>query len=187
MFMSKVLFAIAVVGLSGCGRKGDDTSSTGTETGDTSVVTDDTSSTVTGDVEPVDGTYTITSMVGSNGCGNWAGTFNQSVNGRELDLSFPTDDSAVFHWPSELTCSRDGATVTCATDEPLVLDDYAPDNDAVIMYEDATTLEWSTSTTAAGQWIVDLSCIGEQCEIVAEINHKSYPCEIVFDWTLEAQ
>jgi hypothetical protein len=180
--MSKFMFAIALFGLAGCGGKGDDT----TDDTSTTVITDDTSSTVTGDVEPVDGTYTITSTVGSNECGDWAGTFNISVNGKDLDLSFPTDDSAVFHWPNELTCDRDGAVVTCSTDEPLVLDDYAPDNDAVIMYEDATTLEWSTPTTAAGQWIVYLSCIGEQCELIAEINNKSYPCEIVFDWTLNA-
>ena len=179
--MSKIMLAITVVGLYGCGGKDDDTSSTATDTGDTSTTV------TTGDVEPADALYMITSEVASNGCGDWAPTFNQSVNGSELDISFPTEDSAVFHWPIELTCSRDGAVVTCATDEPLVLDDYAPDNDAIIMYEDATALEWSTTTMAAGQWIVDLSCVGSQCDIVAEINNKSFPCEIVFDWVLEAQ
>jgi len=185
--MNKLFFVFASIGALGCGGKGDDTSST-TETGQTvTTEVDDTSSVTTGDVSPTDALYMITSTVASNGCGDWAPTFNQSVNGNEINVSFPTDDTAVFHWPIELTCSRDGSSVSCATDEPLVLDDFAPDNDAVIMYEDSTLLEWSTPSSAVGQWIVSLSCIGSQCEIVAEINNKTYPCEIVFDWSLQAQ
>jgi len=152
-----------------------------TDTGsDTSEDTDSGSA----DVVPNGGNYTISSSINHNACGDWGPSFNDSINGFELKITFPDDDTARFHWVNVQDCPRDGAMVTCSTDEPLVLDDYAPDNDARIMYEDVTSLTWETAEKASGSWTVDLSCEGSQCELIAEINEDTYPCTIFMNWDL---
>jgi hypothetical protein len=139
------------------------------------------------DVLPTGGNYTISSTLSSNGCSSWGSSFNDSIDGFSLKITFPEEDTALFHWVNEQECARDGASVTCSTDELLLLDDYAPDNDARIMYEDLTRLTWQTPDSATGSWTVDLSCEGEQCDLIAQINDESYPCTIVMSWSLARQ
>ena len=160
----RILFLLAIAGV-GCG-------------------TDDGNDTQSDAVVPLEGMYTVSSVLADNECGDWGPSFNDSIDGFSLQLTFPDDDTVRFHWSNVQDCPRDGADVSCSTDEPLVLDDYAPDNDARIMYEDSTALTWTAPTEATGQWTVALSCEGLQCEIVAEINGDTYPCSITMDWSL---
>ena len=138
----------------------------------------------TAHVVPAGGHYTISSTMNDNGCSSWGSSFNDSIDGFEIKITFPDTDTATFHWVNPMDCPKDSNVVTCETTEPLVLDDYAPDSDAVIYYEDRTELTWDTESTASGNWIVDLSCEGTQCELIGELNEVTYPCSIVMDWTL---
>ncbi len=133
------------------------------------------------------GEYVIASSIVENGCGSWGPSFNDSIDGFALEISFPATDTARFHWVNPQDCDKVGNEVTCSTDQPLVLDDYAPDNDAQILYEDRTELIWNAPDSASGTWTVDLSCRGEQCELIAEINNDTYPCTILMDWSLTLQ
>ena len=136
------------------------------------------------DFEPTGGEYEILSSISENGCGTWGTNFNDSIDGFELKITFPDADTARFHWANVQDCPRSGSETECSTEEALVLDDYAPDNDARIMYEDLTALSWDTETHAAGTWTVYLSCEGTQCDLIAAINEESYPCEIEMAWDL---
>jgi hypothetical protein len=136
------------------------------------------------EVVPAGGQYTISSTLAENGCSEWGPTFNDSIDGFELKITFPDPETATFHWFNPQDCAKNGAEVTCQTDAPLVLDDYAPDSDAIVYYEDATQLNWDTESTATGTWTVGLSCEGTQCELIAEINDDTYPCTIEMDWSL---
>jgi len=135
-------------------------------------------------VVPLEGMYTISSVLTDNACGDWGPTFQDSFDGFSVQVGFPDEETARFYWVSEQDCLRDGAQVACPAEEPVVLDDYAPDNDARIMYESSADFVWSSPSEASGQWTVRLSCAGEQCELVAGINGDSYPCDILLDWTL---
>ena len=133
------------------------------------------------------GIYLIESAINTNGCGEWGPNFNESIDGFELEISFPESDTARFHWQNVQDCPKNVDRVVCETEAPLVLDDYTPENDVVIMYEDRTDLTWDSATTASGPWIVNLSCEGSQCDLFAEVNDETYPCSIEMDWTLSLQ
>jgi len=136
------------------------------------------------DFEPTGGDYEILSSISADNCGSWGANFNDSIDGFSLKITFPDADTARFHWVNVQDCPRQGSRVECATDEALILDDYAPDNDARIMYEDLTTLNWDTQSSASGTWKVFLSCEGTQCDLISTINDETYPCEIEMDWNL---
>jgi len=137
-----------------------------------------------GEVEPTGGTYSIQSTLLENGCASWGTSFNDSYDGASVEISFPDEATARFHWVNVQDCSRIGNAVDCRTDEPLLLDDYAPDSDARIMYEDQTLLTWDTPTQATGSSSIDLSCEGSQCETISAINEESYPCAIEMSWEI---
>jgi len=135
-------------------------------------------------VIPAGGNYTIASTLSDNGCSDWGPSFNDSIDGFELKITFPDTETATFHWLNPQDCAKAGVEVTCQTTEPLVLDDYAPDSDAIIYYEDLTALTWDTESSASGTWTVNLSCEGTQCEMIEALNEEEYPCSIVMDWAL---
>ncbi len=128
--------------------------------------------------------YRIQSAIRENGCADWGPTFNDSIDGFDLRITFPDTETARFHWEYPQDCSKSGTTVRCSTDEALDLYDYAPDSDALITYEDQLELTWFEPDQATGLWQVDLDCKGTQCEIIGELNGLSYPCSILMDWTL---
>ena len=136
------------------------------------------------DVEPTAGIYTIQSTLLENDCASWGTSFNESYNAASVEISFPDENTARFHWVNEQDCYRNGNAVDCSTDEPLLLDDFAPDSDARIMYEDQTLLTWDTPTYATGISSIDLSCEGSQCETISAINEESYPCAIEMGWEI---
>jgi len=137
--------------------------------------------------EPTGGLYGIQSGIAENDCGSWGASFNDSIDGTSLEITFPDSETARLHWVNALDCPRDQHQVDCSTAEPLVLDDYAPDNDARIMYEDQTLLGWDTETHATGSWEIDLSCEGTQCDLISTINEESYPCTIMMNWELSLE
>ncbi len=135
-------------------------------------------------IEPTGGVYGIQSTLSENGCASWGASFNDSYDGASVEVSFPDETTARFHWLNVQDCSRNENAVDCSTDEPLLLDDYAPDNDARIMYEDQTLLTWDTPTHATGQSSIDLNCEGSQCDLISSINEESYPCAIEMSWEM---
>ena len=129
--------------------------------------------------------YRILSTIRDNSCGSWGPSFNDSVDGFELRITFPSTSLAKLHWENPQRCPRSGTEVTCETEDPLVLYDYAPDSDAVITYADRLSLNWTEADRATGLWEVELDCTGTQCEIIGELNEIAYPCSILMDWVLE--
>lgn len=129
--------------------------------------------------------YRIQSEIRDNACGDWGPSFNDSIHDYELRITFPDLETARLHWTYPQDCPREDATVTCETEEALPLYDFAPDSDALIVYEDRLELTWYESDRATGTWQVDLDCTGTQCELIGELNEQIYPCSILMDWSLE--
>ena len=133
---------------------------------------------------PADGFYTIAATEIDDTCNVWATTFQDSINGYELEITFPDAETATFHWPNPVDCPRNGADVSCSSGDPMMFDDYSPDADAQLMYADSTNLTWETPDLASGIWNINVSCEGTQCAMVEALNEESYPCEIEIGWVL---
>lgn len=142
-----------------------------------------------GGVTPMSGDYAMTITVTTNTCGELSGEEVGEEESFDTTIVFNEDGSVVIDGDDDLGCVLEGATMTCdILGEELGTGEEAG-MDYVLTMDAAISLEWDTSTTAAGEQTTTLQCDGADCDALNEMLLGEYgstlPCSSTSNLTAE--